>query len=75
MLWLRLLIVLESLIFLNDVSCVVDDLELKKFLYNWILGLKQFLAKRSIFGSFNQYMDYIYQAMKDLEQLDLRVTY
>jgi hypothetical protein len=45
--------VLESLIFSHDVALVVDDMELKKFLYNMILGLKQYLAERPIFGSSN----------------------
>jgi hypothetical protein len=37
--------VFEFLIFLHDVTWLVDDLELKKFPNNRILGLKQYLAE------------------------------
>jgi hypothetical protein len=59
--------VLISLIFPHDVAWIIDVLELKKFPYNRLFGLKQCLAERSIYEFqhliHNLYNDWLQNAL------------
>jgi hypothetical protein len=43
--WLSLLRVLESWMFFHDMTGIVDDMELKNFIHNWILVLSNTWVK------------------------------